>query len=872
MNNHKKNKPLIIIDGYGFIFRAYHIQPSLTSPSGIPVGALYGFASMLLKIIKDFDFQHAVIVLDSAGKNFRHEVYSDYKANRPKAAEDLVIQLKLIPKVAEALNFTTFAKVGFEADDIIATLASKATEAKQDAIIISSDKDLMQLINDHIKMYDPVKAKYINDEDVIAKFGVEPERVADVQALIGDKSDNIPGIAGIGVKGAAKLINEFDDLENLLASIGKIENKRLRELLSNDKDNALMSKKLVSLDKDVDIHYDINNLTWDSPGTDKVSFLFDEFGFKSLKSRAENLFHIKIKDSILNSQKKVKSDNIKISEIKDQESFNSLYHQIKSVGIVAVQLSQETDNITNGRDLFLSIRYIVYVIHYPKSFDIDMLFEDISIKKITYNLKMILKYFDCRCLAFEDLQLMEYCITSGKKQRSLFEIIKHYDDTKNDSYFPIPTEITVDFTSCYNILEQELFKNKLLFLYKDIDLPICYILHDMEKEGIEINTKYLNDLSNEFEKKIAELEESIYEISGEKFNIASPKQLAEMLFTKMKLPFAKKLAKSQTYSTNADILEKLSSEGYEIADILLYYRQLTKLKNTYTDTLPLQTDQKGRVHTTFLQNATSTGRLSSHNPNVQNIPIRTAEGNRIRAAFVAKERYDLISADYSQIELRILSYIANIDSLKDAFVKGKDIHTETAMQIFSVSEDQMTPELRRKSKAINFGIIYGISAFGLARRINVTREEGKNYIDKYFQKFPGIKEYMERTIAFAREHEYVENMLGRKIFIPEINSKNGTLRSFAERAAINAPIQSLASDIVKIAMVQVEKELKQHNLKTKMLLQIHDELIFECSKDETIKVMKVIKDTMQKQSLVNIPMIVSIKYGSNWQEMSLHSI
>lgn len=867
MDNRDKKKPLIIIDGYGFIFRAYHIQPPLTSPSSVPVGALYGFTSMLLKVIKDFDFEHAVIVLDSAGKNFRHEIYKDYKANRPAAPDDLIIQLKLIPKIAEALNFKTFAKVGFEADDIIATLASKATESSQDAIIISSDKDLMQLINGHIKMYDPVKAKYINHDDVVAKFGVGPNRVGDVQALIGDKSDNIPGVAGIGVKGAAKLINEFDNLENLLNSIDNIESKRSRELLSQDQDNARMSKKLVSLSRDVDVEYNIQNLTWHPPDALQVSCLFDEFGFRSLKSRAENLFKITISEPVSNSKKQSKSSNAKIVEIKDHQIFQSLCENAKKEGIIAVNLSKEIDNATNKRDLFLSFDNTIYVIHDPKSFAVGILFEDISIKKITYNLKLILKYFECKCLAFEDLGLMEYCLTSGKKQRSLFEIINHYDDSKGDSYLPVPTEITADFINCYHILNDQLFQNRLLFLYQDIDLPICYILHDMERAGIEINTKYLYDLSNEFGAEITKLEQEIYRLSGENFNIASPKQLADVLFTKMNLPFAKKLAKSQTYSTGADILEKLSIEGYEIADLLLRFRQLTKLKNTYTDTLPMQVDQYSRIHTTFLQNATSTGRLSSSDPNVQNIPIRTTEGNRIRASFVAKEGHHLISADYSQIELRILSYIANIDSLKDAFIKGKDIHSETAMQIFSISEDQVTNEFRRKAKAINFGIIYGISAFGLAGRIGVSREEAKDYIEKYFQKFPGIKEYMEKTIDFAKEHGYVQNILGRKIFIPEINSKNGTLRSFAERAAINAPIQSLAADIVKIAMVAVDAELKKTHLKTKMLLQIHDELIFECPIQETPKAVQVIKNAMEKQALVNIPMIISVKYGPNWQEM-----
>ncbi len=862
MNSEKK--PLLIIDGYGFIFRAYHVQPPLTSPAGIPVGAIYGFTSMLVKLINDFKPEHAVIVLDHSGKNFRHDIYKDYKANRPPAPDDLVVQLKLVEKAAKALNFICLSKQGFEADDIIATLAKKATQIQMQALVISSDKDLMQLVNDHVEMYDPVKSKYITEEDILAKFGVGPLKVREVQALMGDKSDNIPGVAGIGPKTASQLINQFGDLEGVLASIEQIKSPRQRELLCLHKQDAVISWQLVGLDNNVDIKQDIENFHWTPPVIDKISTFLNEYGFKSLNKRIENLFNLKITDSTEEIKAPIESKKETcIIDIKTIEQLEPLLNVIKIRGQLAV--SVETNE--NYTKILLSDGQNLYVLPYQEhqTDNVDLfsfnsakvlslnfnkqlhdIFEDESIKKVTYNLKKLLKLCDCKLSSFEDIQIMHYVLSAGTKQKEQGD--------------------TVDFLELYKKLKEQLFQNKALYLYQDIDLPLCYILHRMEKEGVKIDSNQLQKLSADFTIKIINLEKKIFAIAGKEFNIASPKQLGEVLFEEMKLPFGKTTSKTKSYSTNVNILEKLQEEGFEIANLLLEYRHLTKLKNTYTDTLPKQADPRtGRIHTTFLQTATSTSRLSSTTPNVQNIPTRTEEGNSIRSAFVAKPGSKLISADYSQIELRILSHVANVEPLKQAFTKNRDIHTQTASQIFSLPIEQVTSDIRHKAKAINFGIIYGISAFGLARQLNISRQEAADYIDKYFKEYPAIQQYMSKTIEFAKENNFVENLLGRKCFLETINDKNHALRSFGERAAINAPMQSLTSDIVKIAMITLDKELETRSMQTKMILQIHDELIFEAPEEEVEIISGLIKSVMENAIKLDVNINVDINAGDNWR-------
>ncbi len=829
--------PTLIIDGYGFVFRAFHVQPPLTSPSGLQVGALYGFTSMLLKVLNDFKPTNAVIVFDAPGKNFRHSLYNEYKAHRPPTPEELRSQLPLVRLAAEALNFNILEQAGVEADDVIASLASQLSSAGKKSIIISSDKDLMQLISDDVIFYDPMKSKYIKEAEVFEKFGVLPDKVRDVLSLIGDKSDNVPGVPSIGPKTAAELIGKFGSLHQLLEGVNEIPQEKRRQAIESNKENALLSWDLVGLKKDLDI--DITKITWSLPKRDKLVNFIVEYGFKSLIPRAERLFGIDLEP--------IKQPT--------QQSFNlggpldgNIDHIISSArqsGSLAIYLSSDEFLLATKDNAVASIK-----LNDPSIDKVFTLLRDQSVTKLTVNLKSMLKIIAKENIdfhSFEDLALMHYATSAGLPQPP-------YD------FWLIPG--IHSFFAKYDELKAKLRENKAFSIYYDIDLPLTFLLYEMEREGILIDKNILELMSADFVTEIKTLEERIFELSDCEFNIASPKQLGEVLFEKLKLPGGKISSKAKTFATGIEILEHLSESGYEIADHLIRWRALTKLKNTYIDTLPKQINKlTGRVHTTFIQNTTSTGRLSSQDPNLQNIPIKSVEGAKIRKAFIAKPGYLLIAADYSQIELRILSKIANIETMQEAFRNNIDIHHATAKQIFKT---EITPDLRRRAKAINFGIIYGISAFGLAKQLGITRQEAANYITSYFAEYPGIEKYMNKTKLSAHANGYVENILDRKCFLPNINNSNFMNRSFSERAAINAPIQGSAADIAKLAMIASSKALQEHNIEASMLLQIHDELIFEVSEKDAPNATMIIKQAMENVINLDIPMVVDIKSAKNW--------
>uniref|UniRef100_UPI00333EEC98 DNA polymerase I n=1 Tax=Wolbachia endosymbiont (group B) of Pilophorus perplexus TaxID=3066160 RepID=UPI00333EEC98 len=838
-----KEKTFTIIDGYGFLFRAYYVLHHLTTTAGIPVGAVYGFLNMVLKYISHSDY--LTIALDSGKKNFRHSLYSEYKANRVTPPEDLIPQFTILREAVEAFNFSYEEIEGYEADDIIATLAAKyANHEDFKVVVVSSDKDLFQLLNYNILIFDPIKNIYVDEKQVIEKFGVNSNKLLDLFSLTGDASDNIPGVPGIGPKTAAKLLDEFDSLDNIIENINNIEQTRVRNILTEHKEKALISRELLSLCKKVDLQHDIVKYEVHPPNMEKLLSFLKKYEFNSLIGKVEKLF------SYSGSSTKEKTEY-------SSEELEKFLEYCRYEGKIAIHCHFE-NNALNEISLSCSEDNIFYIdqscLQDALTIINSTLFSN-GVLKIIHDIRKIREIFPTieRVLdSIDDLMIMSYSFDTGKHDHSIPNIVAH-NLSENVENFSAKTLMAI-----HEKLTQRLFQEKLFTIYERFDRPLMKVVFDMEKNGILLNIQKLQELSDKFEQLIAVLENDIHNLAGEKFNIASPKQLSDVLFNKMELS-KKKKSKSGSYSTNYEVLEALEEEGVEIASKILNWRHLSKLKGTYTDALIKQVDPiDGRIHTSFSTTVTATGRLSSSNPNLQNIPIRSEEGNFIRQAFIAPKGCKIISADYSQIELKLLAHVANVTAFKEAFANRQDIHDITARQVFGVQE--IDEQLRRKAKTINFGIIYGISPFGLAKRLGITFQEAAEYINYYFSCYPEIKAYMEKAVSIARQHGYVETLFGRRCFVRDINNKIPYLRQFAERAAINAPLQGTAADIIRRAMIQLFDQLKTG----KIILQVHDELLVEVEDDKVQETAKLMKDVMENAIEISIPLEVEIKISDNW--------
>jgi DNA polymerase I len=907
-----KQNRLILIDGSAYIFRAYYGLPPMNRADGTPINAVFGFTNMLVKLIEDYRDDKMVVIFDAARENFRNTIFKDYKANRGETPEDLIPQFEIIRECVNAFNIPQLAIEGYEADDIIATYCKLAEKQKIDSIIVSSDKDLMQLVTKEITMLDPMKNKKIGIDQVIEKFGLPPEKVIQIQALTGDKVDNIPGAPGIGPKTALQLIQEFGDVHKLIKNANKILQEKRRNIIVDHEEDILVSLKLVKLKDDIKLPLDINKIhTYSSVNkNDNLSNFLSNQGFKSIAERLKNNSFIK---SNISEKLEIKKIDYKYFLINNSADLNKLITLIKKTGYFAIDTETNSLNIEEANLVGVSIAvnensaYYIPINHKNlednkrlneqiKETELIKLLHpicnDSSILKIGHNIKYdlrILEKYGLKLISIADTMLLSYAIDNGITKHNMDDLAYLHFNHSNIKFKELvgsgKKEITFDFVEIskaldyaaedalitlklYNLLNNRTKNEKGNFVYSEIDLPLIYVLSSIEKNGIKVDTKYLNQLSEEFQKESSVLEKKIYKFAGKNFNIGSPKQLGEILFIDLSIQGGKK-TKSGTFSTDSSTLLNLSDQGYEIASLILEWRELTKLKSTYTDALQNQaTKNNSRVHTSYGVANTLTGRLSSNDPNLQNIPIRTSNGKKIRKAFICDPNKILMSFDYSQIELRLAAEISGDTNFIKAFKNNEDVHSSTASQIFNVKTEKLDAEMRRKAKAINFGILYGISPYGLAKQLSVTNSEAKNYIEDYFNKYPKIKKYMDDQIQFAKTNLYVETIFGRRCNIKSINDKNFSVRGFAERQAINAPIQGTAADIIKLAMIELNKMITADELNAKILLQVHDELIFEI--DEANKEVSIdkIKSVMENIHLnfkrFEVPLLVDYGFGENW--------
>ncbi len=952
-----RKQTICLVDGSGYIFRAFYALPPMTRPDGTPVNAVYGFLNMLMQLVSERGCQHIVVVFDAARRNFRNNIYPAYKETRKEVPPELIPQFPLIRETCRLLNIPQIEMEGYEADDLIATYARIAREKGWQVQIISADKDLMQLMRDGVTLYDPMKRKELTNDDVIAKFGVLPDKVTDVQSFMGDSTDNVPGAAGIGPKTAAELINQFGSVAGVFENLHKIKSEKRRAGLERDKELVLISQKLVQLDTHVPVKTQPEEFTVQIPQAEALFQFLSENNFKSLVNKVKNWLHkqsdflemfatpqtdIESHDSFSNNadtNNHPQNDIVQTSEknqtepetpsktapikplfnnepetcfIQTNEEWQNLYHKILIQKEVAFQIDILDENdasysialtLSGNKSFYLTVHQTqqtpktdLFDFHATKLTEnkpdyetiipqIKEILANAQIHKISFDIKKQLHYLYHNdneipnVQNYDDVLIQNYIINGTIDGQTIQNIVQRefnyilptlpeikkrkgivYEQPTTEQYCDVKTnEIAFIFRLFY--LFQEKTQNNPV--YQTIDLPLIPILFKMEKAGILIDKLHLITLNGLFTQEINQLINKIYELAGSEFNINSPAQISDILFNKLGLKADKKNA-GGSLSTNVSVLEKLAEDGNKIADLILQYRMFVKLKSTYVDSLLNLADYKQRVHTTFLQTITNTGRLSSVDPNLQNIPIRTAAGKEIRKAFIARKGYQLVCADYSQIELRLMADVANVKQLKESFIRNEDIHARTASQMFKIPLNQIDSDTRRRAKAINFGIIYGISAFGLSNQLGISRSDSKNYIDAYFAHYPEIKQYMEKMENEVKTNGYVSTPLGRKVFIPGIHHPK--TKAFAVRAAINAPIQGGAADIIKRAMIDVQNALEYTGYDATLLLQVHDELVFEVKEKDVIPVMDIIKNKMENAVSLSIPLIADVSAGYNWKE------
>jgi DNA polymerase I len=908
MKDERPKPAFFLIDGSSYFYRAFYALPPLSTPQGLPTNAIYGFTNMLLKVVREKRPDYLAVAFDSAAPTHRHLEYEAYKAQRPPMPDSLSIQIPYIHKVVEAMNIPVLQAEGLEADDLIGTLAKKAEEDGLEVTLVTGDKDMFQLVSPHTKIYDTMKEKVFRVEEVKARFGVDPSRMIDIMGLMGDASDNIPGVPGIGEKTAVKLIAEFGDLDRLLSRLDQVKQPKLRENLKKFSEQALLSRRLATIRKDCPVDSRSSVYRFREPDLSRLIPLFKELGFESLvKSFSPDAPPARHGTPITEAG---------ITLIRDEAGLNLLAERVKSAKNIALALQTTSASSMQSRMQGFSLAVNEQEAFFlpldqagssgrptssisPSMTDervfavIKPILEDPAVNKYGHDLKhacVVLKHLGIQLQPISfDTMVASYLINPLRRNHHLDIIALEYLQQPLSSPPPDPSPPTgeadlltgqaggkADRAAAYfgtmsrmifklaHLLDDQLKRHGLEGLYHEIEMPLIEVLADMERNGCKVDRGRLEAVSKELDQKLEEMKRRIFAMAGGEFNLLSPKQLSEVLFDRLGL---KPIKKTKTgYSTNEEVLEQLALQ-HELPAEILNFRQLSKLKSTYADALPLAIDpQTGRIHTTFHQTVTATGRLSSSDPNLQNIPIRNDWGYRIRSAFIAEAGHRLLSADYNQIELRILAHLSQDPQLLSAFGQDIDVHTRTAMELFGLTKDKITAEMRRAAKTVNFGVIYGLSPHGLAMNLGISQSEAKRYIDNYFSVYAGVKRFIDRTIEDAKKNGYVTTLFSRRRPIPELQAENNATRNAGERLAINTPIQGSAADLIKSAMVRIAKRLKEERRQARMILQIHDELLFEVPEQESEILSALVKEEMENVMPLSVPLKVDIGIGSNWME------